>query len=170
MYEFRFLQVLSYCLAHHPGISSNITNAAHFSTPPAPPTLAQQPPYPRRYTTNGLSPIIMNEVFNFQKNERCNLRSGIHLASTNRNIAHFRTDTISSLGPKKSCSQKISQYSKESCRPATLLKRDSNTDISSEYCKIFKNSYFEEHLLTVASAFLKQLQNSGECCFCIDSY
>ena len=33
---------------------------------------------------------------------------------------------------------------------------------SSEYCKIFKNTYFEEHLLTAASDFLKQLQNSGE--------
>ena len=33
---------------------------------------------------------------------------------------------------------------------------------SSEYCDIFKNTYFEEHLLTTASDFLKQLQNSGE--------
>ena len=36
------------------------------------------------------------------------------------------------------------QYSQESCRPATLLKRESN-------CEIFKNTYFEEHLLTAAS-------------------
>ena len=33
---------------------------------------------------------------------------------------------------------------------------------SSEYCEIFKNTYFEEYLLTAASDFLKQLQNSGE--------
>ena len=33
---------------------------------------------------------------------------------------------------------------------------------SSEYCKIFKNTYFEEHLLTTASDFLKQQQNSSE--------
>ena len=33
---------------------------------------------------------------------------------------------------------------------------------SSEYCEIFKNTYFEENLLTAASDFLKQLQNSGE--------
>ena len=34
---------------------------------------------------------------------------------------------------------------------------------SPEYCEIFlKNTYFEEHLLTAASDFLKQLQNSGE--------
>ena len=33
---------------------------------------------------------------------------------------------------------------------------------SSEYCEIFKNTYFEEHLLTTASDFSKQLQNSSE--------
>ena len=33
---------------------------------------------------------------------------------------------------------------------------------SSEYCKFFKNAYYEEHLLTVASDFVKQLQDSGE--------
>ena len=33
---------------------------------------------------------------------------------------------------------------------------------SSEYCDIFKNTSFEEHPLTAASDFLKQLQNSGE--------
>ena len=49
---------------------------------------------------NGLSPIIMNEFFNFQENESYNLRSGIHLASRNMHTAHFGTDTISSLGPK----------------------------------------------------------------------
>ena len=49
---------------------------------------------------SGLSPIIINEVFNFQENEGCNLRSGIHLPSRNMHTAHFRTDTISSLGPK----------------------------------------------------------------------
>ena len=38
-----------YCLTHHPGISSNITNATHFSTPPnvSAPTL-----YPRWPTTH----------------------------------------------------------------------------------------------------------------------
>ena len=85
-YEFNFLRVFFYCLVHHPGISSNITNATHYSTPPTPPTLAQQPPYPRWHTTNGLSPVIMNEVFNCQEN---NLRSGMHLASRNKKTAHF---------------------------------------------------------------------------------
>ena len=31
-------------------------------------------------------------------------------------------------------------------RPVTFLKRDSNTGVSCEYCKIFKNSFFMEHL------------------------
>ena len=49
---------------------------------------------------NGLSPIIMNKVFNFRENKSCRLRSGIHLASRNAHTAHFGTDSISSLGPK----------------------------------------------------------------------
>ena len=48
---------------------------------------------------SGLSPIIINEVFNFQENERYNLRSGAQLASKNVHIAHFDNDTISSLEP-----------------------------------------------------------------------
>ena len=42
----------------------------------------------------------MDEIFNFQKNESNNLRSGVHLASRKMHTAHFGTDTISSLGPK----------------------------------------------------------------------
>ena len=34
-----------YCLTHHPGIFSNITNATHFSTPAMPTTLAHRPLY-----------------------------------------------------------------------------------------------------------------------------
>ena len=41
-----------YCLTHHPGISSNITNATHFSTPATPTTLAHRPLYPRWCTTH----------------------------------------------------------------------------------------------------------------------
>ena len=38
-------------------------------------------------------------------------------------------------------------------RPATLLNSDSNTQIfSCTICEIFKNTYFEEHLQTTASA------------------
>ena len=39
----------------------------------------------------------------------------------------------------------------QAVRPANLLKRDSNTVLSCEYCEIFKNTYFEEHLRTSAS-------------------
>ena len=69
-------------------------------SPPTPPILAHQPPYPRWHTANGLSPIIMNEVFNFQENESYSLRSGIHLASRNMYTAHIGTVTISTLRPK----------------------------------------------------------------------
>ena len=55
---------------------------------------------------------------------------------------------------------KISQYSKQSCRPAYLLKRDFNTAFSSEDGEIFMNTYFEEHLLTAASA--KQLHTEHQ--------
>ena len=41
-----------YCLTHHPGISSNITNATHFSTPATPTTLAHRPLYPRWRTSH----------------------------------------------------------------------------------------------------------------------
>ena len=35
-------------------------------------------------------------------------------------------------------------------RSVTLLKRDSNTGVSCEYCEIRKNTYFEEHMRTAA--------------------
>ena len=62
---------------------------------------------------NSLLPIIMHKVFNFQENERCNLRKGIHLASRNLDTAYFGTDTISSLGQNllKLISDKIKQTS-----------------------------------------------------------
>ena len=34
--------------------------------------------------------------------------------------------------------------------------------ILSECCETFKNTYFEEHTLTAASDFLKQLKKTGE--------
>ena len=40
------------CLTHHPGISSNITNATLFSTPSMPPTLAHRPLNPCSCTNN----------------------------------------------------------------------------------------------------------------------
>ena len=49
---------------------------------------------------NSISPEIMKEVFIFQENENCNLRSGTHVMNRNIHTAHFGTDTITNLGPK----------------------------------------------------------------------
>ena len=44
-----------------------------------------------------------------------------------------------------------------------LFNKETPTQMfSSEYCDIFKNTYFEGHLLKAVSDFLKQLQNSGQ--------
>ena len=54
-------------------------------------------------------------------------------------------------------------------RPATLLKSDSNTGFFCECCKIFKNSFFVEHLrwLVLQSLYKKScskiLQTSLKC-------
>ena len=46
---------------------------------------------------------------------------------------------------------KISQNAQETTwRPATLLKRDSNTGVSCEICKIFKNTFFNSTLSVAA--------------------
>ena len=39
----------------------------------------------------------------------------------------------------------------QASRPTTLLKKDSNTVFSCEYCEIFKSTCFEEHLPPAAS-------------------
>ena len=72
---------------------------------------------------------------------------------------------------------KISRYSQENTcvgvsfliklqalRPVTLLKRDSDTGFfSCEYCEIFKNTYFEEHLRTAVTENIpcSKLENNG---------
>ena len=43
-----------YCLTHHPGISSNITNATHFIMPAMSTTLAHRPLYPRWCTAHAI--------------------------------------------------------------------------------------------------------------------
>ena len=53
---------------------------------------------------------------------------------------------------------KISQYTQESCRPATLFKKTPTQMFSSAYCDFFRNTYFEVNMLKAASDFLKQLQ------------
>ena len=43
---------------------------------------------------NGLSTIIMNDVFQFSKNSARELRSGNHLQRTNNQTAHFGSESI----------------------------------------------------------------------------
>ena len=43
----------------------------------------------------------------------------------------------------------------------TFIKKDFNTGISWEYCGTFKNTYFEEHLLTTASIDRKKVGKVG---------
>ena len=137
-----------YFLAHHPGISPNITNTTHFSTLPLSHTLAHQPPYPRWHTTNGLSSIIVNKIFNFGtfESKRYFLRSGKHLASRNMHTAHFVTDTISSLEPKvwKLIPDKIKHASTSSAFKAKIKFWIIN-NCPCRLCKIFvKNLGFAE--------------------------
>ena len=131
-----------YCLAHHLGISSNITNDTHFSTPSTLSTLAHQPPYPPLHTTNVLSPIIIKKVFNFQENERYILSSGIYLARRNIHTAHSGTDTISSLRPKlwKLISDKIKHASTLSAFKAKIKSWTIN-NCPSRLCKIFVKDF-----------------------------
>ena len=60
-----------YCLAHYPGISSNITNATDLRTPPTPITLAHQSPYPRWHKTyvshTGTSPTLARQRRNLHQ-------------------------------------------------------------------------------------------------------
>ena len=56
----------------------------------------------------------------------------------------------------------ILQYSQESCRLATLLKRDSNTGVFLWVLRNFWEHVFWIALVTAGSEFLKQLQNTGE--------
>ena len=48
-------------------------------------------------------------------------------------------------------------------RSATLLKRDSNTSVSCDYCEILKTTYFEEHLRTAASVYSNDLLKYKNC-------
>ena len=49
---------------------------------------------------NGLSPVIMNNVFQFGKNSAYELRSGNHLQRTNIQTVHFGSESIKTLGAK----------------------------------------------------------------------
>ena len=84
----------------------------------------------------------MNEVFNFQENERYNLSSGIHLPSRNMLIARFGTDTISSLGPKlwKLIPDKMKRASTLSAFNAKIKSWTIN-NCSCKLCKIFVKDF-----------------------------
>ena len=80
----------------------------------------------------------MNEVFNFQENERYNLSSGIHFAGRNVHTAHFCTGTISSFGPKlwKLIPDKIKHASTLSAFKARIKSWTIN-NFACRLCKIF---------------------------------
>ena len=80
----------------------------------------------------------MNEVFNFQENDRYNLRTGKHLASRNMHVAHFGASTISSFGPKlwKLIPDKIKHVSTLSAFKAKIKSWTIN-NCPCRLCKIF---------------------------------
>ena len=49
---------------------------------------------------NDLSPEIMKEIFAFQENETCNLRSGNHVAQKNIRTMQYGIESVSNLGAK----------------------------------------------------------------------
>ena len=49
---------------------------------------------------NGLSPVIVNDVFQFGENSAYERRSGNHLQRTNIQTAHFGSKSIKTLGAK----------------------------------------------------------------------
>ena len=49
---------------------------------------------------NNVSPESMRDIFHFQENENCNLRSGTYLASRNMRTTLFGKETVSNLGAK----------------------------------------------------------------------
>ena len=49
---------------------------------------------------NGVSPVIMNDVFQFGENSAYERRSGNHLQRTNIQTVHFGSESIKTLGAK----------------------------------------------------------------------
>ena len=49
---------------------------------------------------NGLSPVIMNDVFQFGENSAYELRSGRHLQRTNIQTVHLGSESMKTLGAK----------------------------------------------------------------------
>ena len=49
---------------------------------------------------SGLSPVIMNDIFQLDKNSSYKLRSGNHLQRTNIQTVHFGSESIKKLGTR----------------------------------------------------------------------
>ena len=49
---------------------------------------------------SGLSPVIINDIFQFDKNSSYKLRSGNHLQRTKMQTVHFGSESIKKLGTK----------------------------------------------------------------------
>ena len=88
------LRLRRYCLAHHPGISTNITNATHFSTLPTPPTVANHSPYPRWHITNathaGMSPLHATYVATLAHNTHQHATHANHAGTSPTLVCHPR--------------------------------------------------------------------------------
>ena len=72
-----------------------------------------------------------------------------------KNIGGLQCDVFSEVFCKKRCSKKFRKLHRKTpvlksllkaFRTKTLLKETPAQMFSSEYCKIFKNTYFEQHL------------------------
>ena len=86
-----------YGLTHHPGISSNITNATHFSTPPTPPTLALRPLYPHCRTTHvthaDMSPTLTQHHHKHTTNSSRSPTQACHLRYPRQHNQHAISQT-----------------------------------------------------------------------------
>ena len=83
-----------YCLTHHPGVFSNITNATHFSTPATPTILAHRPLYPRQCTTHathaGMSPQRAAHITHATRHSHWHVTHAGTLPTQTNNPRHSR--------------------------------------------------------------------------------
>ena len=105
-----------YCLTHYPGISSNITNATHFSMPVTPNTLVHHPCHPHWHVTLA----------------RCPHNPRQHVTHTgalptlarhrHKHITHFGTPPTQACYPRHLYQHKQHAISQTSGYPIKLLK------------------------------------------------
>ena len=99
--------------------------------------------------------------------------SELFLQVSSKSIFHIKTLIIRNSHQRCSIKElflRISQFSQENTfarasfsrveclRPATLLKRNSGTGFSCKLCKIFKNTFFAEHVRMSASQLYTKYQ------------